>query len=99
MPPWQALMPEIVVKEDVSSAVTLGGIGVNVSRAIGPILGGARCVSRSCGCVPVKCHLLYRSDFCPLALEGAETRKGNKSRANDWCNGSRASVYQAFTNC
>src|SRR5688572_12972256 len=26
MPPWQALMPEIVAKEDVSSAVTLGGI-------------------------------------------------------------------------
>jgi MFS family permease len=40
MPPWQALMPEIVPKETVSSAVTLGGIGVNVSRAIGPIVGG-----------------------------------------------------------
>jgi MFS family permease len=39
-PPWQALMPEIVRKEDISSAVTLGGIGVNVSRAIGPIIGG-----------------------------------------------------------
>jgi MFS family permease len=40
MPPWQALMPEIVVKEDITSAITLGGIGVNVARAIGPILGG-----------------------------------------------------------
>ena len=39
-PAWQAITPELVGREDLPAAVALGSMGVNVSRAIGPALGG-----------------------------------------------------------
>jgi len=39
-PAWQAVMPELVSREELSSAVTLGSVGYNIARAIGPALGG-----------------------------------------------------------
>ena len=40
MPAWQALIPEIVGKEELSRAIALGGVGYNIARALGPIAGG-----------------------------------------------------------
>lgn len=40
MPVWQAVIPELVVKEELSSAVTLNGIVINLSRSIGPAVAG-----------------------------------------------------------
>jgi MFS family permease len=39
-PAWQAIIPELVSREELSSAVTLGSVGYNIARAIGPALGG-----------------------------------------------------------
>jgi len=39
-PAWQATVPELVQPEELSSAVALNGIGINIARAIGPALGG-----------------------------------------------------------
>lgn len=39
-PIWQAIMPGLVPRRELSNAVTLGGIGFNIARAIGPALGG-----------------------------------------------------------
>ena len=39
-PAWQAIQPEIVPREELKQAVTLGGANVNLGRAIGPALGG-----------------------------------------------------------
>jgi MFS family permease len=39
-PAWQAVVPKLVPREDLSSAVALNSVGVNVSRAVGPALGG-----------------------------------------------------------
>jgi MFS family permease len=39
-PPWQAIVPSLVPKDDLPAAVAANSIGVNVSRAIGPALGG-----------------------------------------------------------
>jgi len=39
-PIWQAIMPGLVPREELSNAVTLGGVGFNIARAIGPALGG-----------------------------------------------------------
>lgn len=39
-PPFQSLLPELVGKDDLSTAVVLNALGVNISRAIGPALGG-----------------------------------------------------------
>ena len=39
-PIWQAIMPGLVPRKELSNAVTLGGVGFNIARAIGPALGG-----------------------------------------------------------
>lgn len=39
-PAWQAIVPQLVPREALQSAVALGSAGVNVSRAIGPALAG-----------------------------------------------------------
>ena len=39
-PAWQAIIPELVEKEELASAVALNGAGFNLARAIGPAVGG-----------------------------------------------------------
>ncbi|WP_420335314.1 MFS transporter [Roseibium sp.] len=39
-PAWQAIVPSLVPKKDLSSAVALNSMGINISRAIGPALAG-----------------------------------------------------------
>ncbi|WGL17002.1 MFS transporter [Microbulbifer bruguierae] len=40
-PAWQAIVPQLVPREHLQSAVALNGVGINISRAIGPALAGA----------------------------------------------------------
>ena len=40
-PAWQGPFPRLVPKQDLDPAVAANSIGVNVSRAVGPALGGA----------------------------------------------------------
>jgi MFS family permease len=40
-PAWQAIVPQLVPKPDLSAAIALNSVGINISRAIGPALGGA----------------------------------------------------------
>lgn len=40
MPAWSAVTPELVGKEELHAAITLNGLGVNISRAIGPAVAG-----------------------------------------------------------
>jgi MFS family permease len=44
-PVWQAIVPQLVPKTEVASAVTLNSVGINISRAIGPALAGAAIAS------------------------------------------------------
>jgi MFS family permease len=39
-PTWQASVPELVPREQLSSAIALGSISFNLARAVGPALGG-----------------------------------------------------------
>src|SRR4051812_36619642 len=39
-PAWQATTPEVVPREEVPAAVALGGVSMNVARAVGPAVGG-----------------------------------------------------------
>lgn len=39
-PTWQAIVPELVDKKDIKNGVALNSLGINISRAIGPALGG-----------------------------------------------------------
>ena len=40
VPAWQAIMPEVVSREELPSAAALGGIGFNIARSAGPAVGG-----------------------------------------------------------
>jgi MFS family permease/quinol monooxygenase YgiN len=40
VPPYQALIPELVPREQLPSASALGGISINLARAIGPAIAG-----------------------------------------------------------
>ena len=40
-PAWQSIVPQLVPRQELSSAVSVNSVGVNISRAIGPALGGA----------------------------------------------------------
>ena len=39
-PAWQSIIPEIVPREDLPAAISLGSVGFNLARAAGPALGG-----------------------------------------------------------
>jgi predicted MFS family arabinose efflux permease len=39
-PGWQAVVPQLVPREQLAPAVALNGVGINISRAVGPALAG-----------------------------------------------------------
>ena len=39
-PAWQAIVPELVPRQELTPAISLGSISFNLSRAVGPALGG-----------------------------------------------------------
>ena len=39
-PAWQAVVPRLVPKDDLSAGIAANSVGVNISRALGPALGG-----------------------------------------------------------
>jgi MFS family permease len=39
-PPFQAIVPELVSRNDLPAAIALNSLGINISRAIGPAVGG-----------------------------------------------------------
>jgi predicted MFS family arabinose efflux permease len=40
-PTWNSVVPKLVPKEDFPAAVALNAVAINLSRAIGPVIGGA----------------------------------------------------------
>ena len=40
VPAWQAVVPQLVAKNDLPPAIAANSVGVNISRALGPALGG-----------------------------------------------------------
>ena len=44
-PAWQAVVPQLVPRQTLTAAVTANSVGFNISRAIGPALGGATIVA------------------------------------------------------
>ncbi len=50
-PAWQAIIPELVPRRELPAAITLVGVAVNVSRAVGPALGGLLVAAAGSGVV------------------------------------------------
>lgn len=40
LPAWQTVVPQLVPKSELPAAVALNSLGINISRAVGPALGG-----------------------------------------------------------
>ena len=40
IPAWQTVVPRLVPKEDLAAGIAANSVGVNISRALGPALGG-----------------------------------------------------------
>src|SRR3989454_7198740 len=40
IPAWQAMIPEVVPREDLPASVGLGTVAINVARAVGPAIAG-----------------------------------------------------------
>ncbi len=51
MPAWSAIAPELVPRSQLRAAITLNGLGINLSRAIGPALAGLIIASSGTGTV------------------------------------------------
>jgi MFS family permease len=64
MPVWQAIVPELVRQEELSSAVTLSGIVINLSRSIGPAIAGIVIARAGTGAV----FLLNAASFVGVIL-------------------------------
>jgi predicted MFS family arabinose efflux permease len=41
VPAWQSVVPQLVPKDNLPTAIAANSVGVNISRALGPALGGA----------------------------------------------------------
>jgi MFS family permease len=54
---WQSIVPQLVPKENLRPAVAANSVGVNISRAVGPAVGG---VSQQ------RLRSLYRSGLMPF---------------------------------
>lgn len=39
-PAWQSIVPQLVPKADLAAVIASNGVGINISRAVGPALGG-----------------------------------------------------------
>jgi len=50
-PAWQAMVPELVARDEIPSAVALNSVGFNIARSIGPALGGLIVASFGSGMV------------------------------------------------
>jgi MFS family permease len=50
-PAWQAIIPDLVPRRELLAAVTLNGVAVNVSRAVGPAIGGLLVAAAGSGVV------------------------------------------------
>jgi MFS family permease len=77
-PTWPALLPEVVSKEELPSATTLGALQLNIAAVVGPTLGGlllpligARwifCLNSACFLVVVLAVLQWKPEVAPPKL-------------------------------
>jgi predicted MFS family arabinose efflux permease len=61
-PTWQTLQPELVAPEDRTQAIALGSVNQNLSRAVGPAIGGALYAASSAGAL----FLVNAVSFVPV---------------------------------
>lgn len=64
LPTWQAIQPDLVSRSELPQAITLVGVNVNVSRAIGPAVGGLLIAAAGPGAVFLINAVLFFISLC-----------------------------------
>ena len=75
-PTWQTLQPELVAAEDRTQAIALGAVNQNLSRAVGPAIGGALYAATSAAAL----FLVNALSFVPVIGVLALWRGGSRPR-------------------
>ncbi|HEX8354256.1 MAG TPA: MFS transporter, partial [Pyrinomonadaceae bacterium] len=70
-PAWQAIVPELVPREELAAAVSLNSVAFNIARAVGPALGGLLVAAAGAGWV----FALNALSFVVVALAIASWRR------------------------
>jgi len=70
-PAWQAIVPDLVPRQELPAAVALGGVALNMARAVGPALGGLLVAATAPGVV----FLLNAVSFLGVLLALARWRR------------------------
>ncbi len=71
-PTWQTLQPELVAPEDRTQAIALGAVNMNLSRAVGPAIGGALYAASSAAAL----FFVNAASFVPVIGAVARWRGG-----------------------
>ena len=80
-PVWGAIVPDIASKDELASAITLGGVQLNLSGIVGPALAGLPvAVARSSATDFRQCCYVFDCRCCCLAVEAASGRVAGASR-------------------
>ena len=74
-PTWQTLQPELVAPEDRTQAIALGAVNQNLSRAVGPAIGGALYAATSAAAL----FFVNALSFVPVIGAVARWRGGTRS--------------------
>jgi len=76
-PTWQTLQPELVAPEDRTQAIALGAVNQNLSRAIGPAIGGALYAATDAAAL----FLVNALSFVPVIGVVGRWRGGSRQRS------------------
>ncbi len=63
-PAWQAIIPELVARDQVANAVSLNSISINLARSVGPAIGGLLIAATG----PAWTFMLNAASFCGVVL-------------------------------
>jgi MFS family permease len=79
VPAWQAVVTSLVPKDDLPPAIAANSVGVNISRAIGPALGG-------CSSPPMALSHRFGPTRCPISPSWVRSCGGDRRRgAGHYC--------------
>ncbi|KJS40114.1 MAG: MFS transporter [Roseovarius sp. BRH_c41] len=91
-PAWQAIVPQLVPREQLKPAIALNSMGINISRAIGPAIAGALIASVGLAAPFAVNALSFLVILTALALwrpEKTERRRATGSLLSDMATGLR----------
>jgi predicted MFS family arabinose efflux permease len=81
LPSWQTVLPSLVSRSELSQAVTLVGVNINVSRAVGPAVGGLLIAAAGPGAVFLFNAVLFFLALCVVfGWEGSRRHDARPER-------------------